>query len=231
MGWQNQTHGPSVQEALERSLACLCGHPVTVMGAGRTDSGVHAFGQVAHFDTDRPRSESVYSRALNASTPSGLSILDVREVPDTFDARRSAIYREYHYRILTRKVAPALDRRRVWHYPKPLDVVAMQEAGFLLLGTHDFSSFRASSCQSPHPIRTLTCMTVESCGEEIHLRVGCKGFLHHMVRNITGSLVLVGEGKWTQDHFKKVLEQKDRKQAGVTAPAWGLYLDHILYDV
>lgn len=229
-GWQRQRDGiVTVQGVLETALARLCGHDVRVLGAGRTDSGVHATGQVAHFDTTCPRESGVFLRALNATTPSTLTVLGVKAVDERFHARFNAIYREYFYRIMTRREAPALERKRIWHHPKPLDVHVMHTAGTALLGEHDFSAFRAALCQAKHPVRTLSRLDVEAVGSEIYIRVGANAFLQHMVRNIVGTLSLVGRGEWPPSAVQQILASKDRTKAGPTAPPWGLYLDRVLY--
>ncbi len=230
-GWQRQRDGiVTVQGVLESALARLCGHEVCVLGAGRTDSGVHARGQVAHFDTVRPREAWVLLRALNVMTPEGVTVLAVEEVEEAFHARFSAVYREYQYRILAgRSAAPALDRRRVWHHPRSLDVDRMRDAALVLLGTHNFSAFRAAFCQSKDPVRTISRMEVEAVGAEIQLRVGANGFLQHMVRNIVGTLALIGRGDRPPSVMEEILCSQDRTKAGPTVPPWGLYLDRVLY--
>ncbi len=228
-GWQVQARGVTVQGVLEDALKRLCGHDVRVIGAGRTDSGVHATAQVAHFDTINPRPEWTIVRALNAMTPHGLTILSAEAVSRRFHARNVAIYRQYDYRILNRPQPPALDRGRVWHLPVSLDPEAMRQAASHLLGNHDFSAFRASTCQADDPVRTVSRLAVETAGREITIRIGADAFLHHMVRNVVGSLVLVGRGRWTPDHFKSVLLGRDRSRAGPTAPAQGLYLTRVRY--
>ncbi|MEO5362982.1 MAG: tRNA pseudouridine(38-40) synthase TruA [Magnetococcus sp. DMHC-8] len=230
-GWQRQREGiVTVQGVLEDALARLCGHDVTVLGAGRTDAGVHATGQVAHFDTVRSREPWVMLRALNVMTPESLTVLSVKEVDEAFHARFSAVYREYLYRIVSgRSASPALDRRRVWHHPRFLDADRMREAALMLLGTHDFSAFRAAFCQSKDPVRTLSRMEVDRIGVEIHIRVGANGFLQHMVRNIVGTLSLIGRGEWSPAAMGEVLRGLDRTRAGPTVPPWGLYLERVLY--
>ncbi|MEO5341494.1 MAG: tRNA pseudouridine(38-40) synthase TruA [Magnetococcus sp. MYC-9] len=231
-GWQRQREGiVTVQGVLESALERLCGHAVCVTGAGRTDSGVHATGQVAHFDTEQPREPWVFLRALNVLTPQTVTVLAVEAVDDRFHARFSAVYRQYLYRILAaRSAAPALNRRRVWHHPRPLDVDRMREAAAALLGTHNFSAFRAAFCQSKDPVRTLSRMEVDAMGSEIHIRVGANGFLQHMVRNMVGTLGLVGRGEWPPSVVGEILRSQDRTKAGPTVPPWGLYLERVLYE-
>ncbi|MBF0162612.1 MAG: tRNA pseudouridine(38-40) synthase TruA [Magnetococcales bacterium] len=230
-GWQRQREGiVTVQSVLEEALARLCGHQVTVLGAGRTDTGVHATGQVAHFDTDHPREPWVFLRALNVMTPETVTVLAVEAVEADFHARFSAVYREYRYRVLAaRSAAPALDRRRLWHHPRPLDVERMREAAVDLLGTHNFSAFRAAFCQAKDPVRTLSRMEIERVQGEIHFWIGANGFLQHMVRNIVGTLSLVGRGEWSPSVVGEILLSQDRRQAGPTVPPWGLYLERVLY--
>ncbi|MBF0446660.1 MAG: tRNA pseudouridine(38-40) synthase TruA [Magnetococcales bacterium] len=230
-GWQIQPAGLTVQGVLESALARLFGRPITLIGAGRTDSGVHATAQVAHFDTpvDRPEREIV--RALNALTPDGVSILSAKRVSAEFHARYSACYREYQYRIFLRQEPPALDRNRVWHHPRSLDVAAMQKAGSYLVGTHDFSAFRAASCSAPNPVRTLSKLQwqMEADGYTLVLTVGANAFLYHMVRNLVGSLVKVGLGSWPPIRIHEILHSRDRTQAGPMAPACGLFLTKVSY--
>lgn len=229
VGWQRQAPGLlTVQGVVETALAQLCGHPVLLVGAGRTDTGVHALGQVAHFDTSRPRTPEVFVRALNVMTPPEVAILGVEAVSGQFNARR-ATWREYLYRILNRRPASSLDRGRVWHHPGPLDVAAMIEASRFLLGTHDFSAFRSANCQSLTPIRVVSRAEVSQVGDEIHFIIRANAFLYHMVRNIVGSLILTGRGKWSPLQFQEVLASKDRTRAGSMAPAQGLYLVRVCY--
>ncbi|MBF0370377.1 MAG: tRNA pseudouridine(38-40) synthase TruA [Magnetococcales bacterium] len=228
-GWQRQPDGLTIQGALEEALGSLCGHAVQVTGSGRTDSGVHALGQVAHFDTSRPRSPEVYVRALNALTPKRISIRSAEAVGEDFHARFQATYREYHYRLLNRSTPSALDRNRVWHLSFPLDIQIMIEALSLLKGTHDFSAFRAAACQAKSPIRTLYRGEIIQQGDELRIILGANAFLQHMVRNIVGSLVLVGRGGWDLDRFQEVFESRDRTQAAATAPPVGLYLARVTY--
>ncbi len=228
-GWQLQAQGVTVQGALETALKRLCGHDVRVVGAGRTDSGVHAIGQVAHFDTTNPRPSKTIVRALNAMTPHQLTVLSAEAVDRRFHARNVAVYRQYNYRILIRLQPPALNRGRVWHLPLRLNLETMRAAAVHLLGTHDFSAFRASTCQADSPVRTISRMIVEPMGQEIGIQIGADAFLQHMVRNVVGSLVEVGRGRWTSDHFKSVLMGRDRSRAGPTAPAQGLYLTLVRY--
>ncbi|MBF0357863.1 MAG: tRNA pseudouridine(38-40) synthase TruA [Magnetococcales bacterium] len=228
-GWQIQPTVQTVQGVLQVALARLFAQPITVIGAGRTDAGVHATAQVAHFDSpfERPVGEIV--RALNAMTPQGLSVLSAEEVEPSFHARYSAFYREYSYKMSLRPEPPALERDRVWHHPRPLDIALMEEAGTYLLGTHDFSAFRAASCSAPNPVRTVSVLRFTQEDELLTLTIGANAFLYHMVRNMVGSLVKVGLGEWLPSYIKEVLEGRDRTKAGPMAPATGLYLTKISY--
>ncbi|MBF0126923.1 MAG: tRNA pseudouridine(38-40) synthase TruA [Magnetococcales bacterium] len=229
VGWQRQAPGlVTVQGVMESALARLCKHPVLLVGAGRTDTGVHALGQVAHFDTSLPRSPEVFLRALNVMTPPEVAILQVERVESRFNARRAA-WREYLYRILTRRPSSALDRGRVWHHPGPLHLDAMIEAARSLLGTQDFSAFRSANCQALTPVRVVSRAEIARVGDEIHFLIRANAFLYHMVRNIMGSLVLTGRDKWTPAHFREVLASRDRTLAGPMAPAHGLYLLRVHY--
>ncbi len=214
---------------LEQALVPLCGPDLAVVGAGRTDAGVHALGQVAHFDTDRPRSPQVYLRAINATTPPEVTVLQASRVPFDFHARHSARWREYRYRISQRPSPPALERGRVWHHPVPLMLDGMIRAAALLEGTHDFSAFRAASCQAASPVRTLRQALVTAHGDEIWITLVGNAFLHHMVRNVVGSLVRVGLGRWSVEDFRTVFESRDRTRAAATAPSQGLYLVRVIY--
>ncbi|MBF0455688.1 MAG: tRNA pseudouridine(38-40) synthase TruA [Magnetococcales bacterium] len=228
-GWQIQPTDETVQGVLESALARLFNGKLTVIGAGRTDSGVHATAQVAHFDTPRDRPTREIVRALNALTPPGLTILAAEKVENTFHARYSAYYREYCYKLFIRAEPPALERGRVWHHPRPLDVSAMRAGAEYLLGTHDFSAFRAASCSAPNPVRTLSLLQLDQEGPLLLVRVGANAFLYHMVRNLVGSLVKVGLGDWQPDRIQAVLQSLDRQQAGPMAPAVGLYLTRVSY--
>ncbi|MBF0174802.1 MAG: tRNA pseudouridine(38-40) synthase TruA [Magnetococcales bacterium] len=229
-GWQLQPGLETVQGVLEQRLEVLCGHPVRVIGAGRTDTGVHALGQVCHFDTFNPRAADVYVRALNAAFRVRLTVLECREVAADFHARHSARYREYLYRIHLRPQPSALEQGRMWHVGRPLDRVAMEEASRVLLGTHDFSAFRAASCQSRSPIRQMKRIEWIDGDQELRIVFGANGFLHHQVRNMVGSLVAVGLGRWSVPRFREVFDHRDRTRAAATAPPWGLYLTRVEYE-
>ncbi len=230
VGWQRQDNGPSIQQSIEEAVFKFCGETVRVYGAGRTDAGVHAMGQVAHIDIKKATTADTVRDALNAFLrEEPIAILDAAEAPDGFDARTSARQRVYLYRILNRRPHPALEYGRVWHVSIPLDADAMHEAAQQLVGYHDFTSFRASMCQAKSPMKTLDELRVERVGEEVRLHARARSFLHHQVRNIVGTLERVGAGKWTADDVGNALEARDRSAAGATAPSDGLYLVSVGY--
>jgi tRNA pseudouridine38-40 synthase len=222
-GWQQQAHARGVQGELERALASVAGHEVSVTAAGRTDAGVHALLQVAHFDTSAARPEHAWALGGTAASADDVTILWAREVPEHFHARYAALSRTYRYRILNRRMRPALDRQRACWVRKPLDVGSMQCAAQCLLGERDFSAFRAAECQSSTPMRRLMDVGVERRDDSVEITVRANAFLHHMVRNIVGSLLLVGGGDRPADWLGEVLEARDRTRAGPTAPPQGLY--------
>ncbi|MPY72686.1 MAG: tRNA pseudouridine(38-40) synthase TruA [Alphaproteobacteria bacterium] len=230
VGWQRQDNGPSVQAAVERAVAAFCGESATLFAAGRTDAGVHATGQVAHVDIAKGADADTVRDALNFHLkPDPVVVQSAEAAASDFHARFSATMRHYRYRILNRRPPPALDRGRVWHVGVPLDPAAMHAAAQILAGKHDFTSFRAVACQSDSPIKTLDAISVTAAGEEVHLRVQARSFLHHQVRNIAGTLKLVGEGKWTAGDVAAALAARDRSRAGPTAPPEGLYLIGVDY--
>ena len=228
-GWQQQAHARGVQGELERALASVAGHPVALTAAGRTDAGVHALLQVAHFDTSATRPEHAWSLGGTAESAADVTILWAREVPESFHARHSALSRSYLYRILNRRMRPALERGRACWVRRPLDATAMQQAAQLLLGERDFSSFRAAECQSRTPVRRLLEATVTRRDDVVELRVRANAFLHHMVRNIAGSLIAVGTGDREPAWIGEVLEARDRAAAGPTAPPQALYFAGVDY--
>ena len=229
-GWQRQDNGDSVQAAIEAAAESFIGTPTPVAGAGRTDSGVHATGQVAHLDVPDRFDANRVMQALNAHLGEmPVTIHDAREVPTTIHARFSATGRRYLYRILPQRQKPALNLGRVWHHRQPLDSDRMHKAAQYLVGRHDFTSFRASQCQAVSPVRTLDKLSVEQVENEIHIYAEARSFLHHQVRNITGTLALVGIGKWDIPDVQRVLAARDRAAAGPTAPPWGLYLVKVDY--
>jgi tRNA pseudouridine38-40 synthase len=231
-GWQRQDGPRSVQQALEEAILKISHETVTVTAAGRTDSGVHALGQVCHFDLDRDWEPGRLREAMNGvlrAAGDRVSVLDCAVCAADFHARFSAVSRSYLYRILNRRAPPALDAGRVWHVSRPLDAEAMAQAAAHLLGKHDFSTFRAAECQAKSPVKTLDRLDVARHGEEIHIEAFSRSFLHSQVRSMTGSLKLVGEGKWTPADMKHALEARDRKACGPVAPACGLYLVSVGY--
>lgn len=228
-GWQQQAHARSVQGTLQASLAAIAGHEVHLCAAGRTDAGVHALLQVAHFDTSVLRPEHAWTLGGTAGAPDDVSVLWSREVPEDFHARYSALSRTYLYRILNRRIRPAIDRQRVCWIRRPLDAPSMHRAAQQLLGERDFSSFRAAECQSSTSMRRLSAVDVLRMGAEVRVLVTANAFLHHMVRNIVGSLLLVGSGQRVEGWLVDVLESRDRTRAGPTAPPQGLYLAGVEY--
>lgn len=230
VGWQRQDNGPSVQQALEGAAARLCGHAVEAVAAGRTDSGVHATGQVAHIDLDKAFPADTVRDALNFHLKhEAVAVLESEAVDDDFHARFSARERRYLYRILNRRPPPVLERNRVWWVPRPLDAVAMAEGARFLIGRHDFTTFRAAECQARSPVKTLDEVTVTVVGQEVHVTARARSFLHHQVRNIVGTLKLVGEGKWAPEDVGRALDARDRRAGGPTAPACGLHLTGVGY--
>ncbi|MFQ6183264.1 tRNA pseudouridine(38-40) synthase TruA [Sinorhizobium meliloti] len=232
VGWQRQDNGPSIQGAIEKAVLSLTRETVSIRGAGRTDSGVHARGQVAHLDLTREWKSYTLQNALNAHLALAgerVSILDVAEAPGDFDARFSAIRRHYLYRIVSRRSPLALEARRAWWVPKPLDHDAMHEAAQRLVGHHDFTTFRSAHCQATSPLRTLDRLDVTRAGELIEIRATAQSFLHNQIRSFAGSLKLVGEGKWTPGDLQTALEARDRKACGPVAPPDGLYFMRVDY--
>ena len=230
-GFQVQTNLPSVQASLERAIAAFSGERVTLYVAGRTDTGVHATGQVAHFESERVWPCQVVRDAINAHlAPEPIAVLEA-EIPTDLDfhARFSAKERRYLYRILNRRSPPALERGRVWHLKKPLDDLAMQAAAQRLVGLHDFTTFRDVQCQAKSPIKTLDVARVWRDGEEVRLEFASRSFLHRQVRSMAGSLVEVGVGRWTSDDLQAALEAADRTRCGQVAPSQGLYLTQVCY--
>lgn len=224
VGWQRQDNGPSVQQSLEEAVTRLSGETVRVHASGRTDAGVHALGQVCHLDLDKPFSALKLRDALNFHLrPAPVAVLLAEEVPDDFHARLTCLGRSYVFRIVNRRAPLTLDAGRAWHVTRPLDAEAMHEAARALVGQHDFTSFRAALCQAKSPVKTLERLAVERVGEEIRVHAAARSFLHHQVRNMVGTLELVGAGKWTAEDVRRALEARDRGKAGPTAPPDGLY--------
>jgi len=230
VGWQIQDNGPSVAGAITDAFAKFAGETPKVSGAGRTDAGVHALGQVAHVDLAKDIDTDTIRDALNAHLrPNPIAILNVEAVAANFDARFSARARHYLYRIVNRRADLALDRDRAWRTVKPLDATAMHEAAQRLVGHHDFTTFRSTECQAKSPVKTLDRLDVSRDGDEIRIETSARSFLHNQVRSMVGSLVQVGEGKWSADDLGKALDAKSRAACGPVAPACGLYLVRVDY--
>ncbi|HEV7717640.1 MAG TPA: tRNA pseudouridine(38-40) synthase TruA [Arsenicitalea sp.] len=229
-GWQRQADRPSVQQALEEAILAFSAETVVTQAAGRTDTGVHALGQVVHFDLEREWDARRIREALNFHLkPNPVAVVEADAVDDTFEARFSAKARFYEYRILNRRARPALEHNRVWHVPVALDADAMHEAAQLILGTHDFTTFRDAQCQAKSPVKTLDRFDVMRHADEIVINAGARSFLHHQVRSMVGSLKLVGEGKWRPRQFRAALDAHDRSRCGPLAPPQGLYLVRVEY--
>jgi tRNA pseudouridine38-40 synthase len=230
LGWQAQTASITVQGVLEAALAHIHSQPIAVHGAGRTDTGVHAQGQVAHVDLPRAWDPFVLCNAINGNVrPHLVSVLDAEEVNDEFHARFSATKRRYLFRILNRRAPPSIDKNKVWHVPMPLDAEAMHAGAQHLLGTHDFTTFRAADCQAKSPMKTLDRFDVSRFDDVIEFQAEARSFLHHQVRSMVGSLKHVGEGKWQPINMRRALQAKDRSACGVVSPPQGLYLIQVLY--
>jgi tRNA pseudouridine38-40 synthase len=223
LGWQVQRQEPTVQGCLEQAVAIVANHEVRVNCCGRTDTGVHACCQVAHFDTPALRSERSWVLGINSHLPAGISVLWVREVDDEFHARFSAFARSYQYRVLNRWIRPALEANYLCWYRKSLDVECMHEAAQVLVGAHDFSAFRAAGCQASHAVREIHSIAVHRNGNRVILDITANGFLYHMVRNIAGNLLAIGSGEQQRGWLEELLDGKDRTRAAPTAPAQGLY--------
>lgn len=228
-GWQYQGDVRSVQEELEQALSRVAAHQVTVHCAGRTDTGVHATGQVVHFETRANRTMRSWILGSNTNLPDDISISWAKEMPENFHARFSAVGRHYRYHIINRPFRSALWRHRAVWVHRPLDVPCMQRAAHSLIGTHDFSSYRALGCQAKHPVRTLHSLKVSQSGEIVTVEVHANAFLHHMVRNIAGVLIAIGKGDQSEDWAREILELRDRTRGGVTAPPHGLCLTQVDY--
>lgn len=230
MGWQRQSHGPSVQQALEDAARAITGEDVAVHAAGRTDAGVHAEAMVAHCDIAKDMTPFRLMEAINAKLrPHPVAILACDIVPDDWHARFSCLGRRYVYRIVNRRAPLALDLGRAWRVPNPLDAAAMHEAAQLLVGTHDFTTFRSVHCQSASPVKSLDVLTVSRYGEDIEIEATARSFLHHQVRSMVGCLQMVGRGQWTAADLKVALDAKDRAALGFNAPPDGLYFVEARY--
>lgn len=231
-GWQKQPDRPSVQQALMEAAQQFCGEECEVVGAGRTDAGVHATGQVAHIDLPKDYDAYKVMQGFNyhmlATAPS-IAILDAEAVPDDFHARFSATKRHYRYRITNRRARVAIDLGRAWQIGEPLNIEAMRQGAAHLVGHHDFTSFRDSECQAKSPEKTLESLDITQNGEDVIITTHARSFLHHQVRNMVGTLALVGKGRWHPDEVKRALDARDRAAAGPTCPPDGLYLTKVEY--
>jgi len=228
-GWQTQRQEPTVQATVEAALARVADHPVSVTCAGRTDTGVHAWCQVIHFDSDAVRAPRSWLLGVNSNLPETVAAIWLRPVPDEFHARFSALARSYQYRIINRWLRPAIERNRVAWYRHPLNADAMHDAAQALLGEHDFSSFRSAGCKANHPVRELQAIHVARQGDQVILDITANGFLYHMVRNIAGTLMAIGQGEQPVEWMAGVLEARDRRVAGGTASPAGLYFAGVRY--
>tara|TARA_B100000029_G_scaffold162944_1_gene159038 strand:- start:8657 stop:9412 length:756 start_codon:yes stop_codon:yes gene_type:complete len=230
IGWQKQNSGPSIQECIEIAVERFTNSKITLYGAGRTDAGVHASGQVAHLDLPKKFDSYQIVEAINAHLINQrIKIINVNHVKEDAHARFSALWRKYKYFILNRQAPPAINEGYVWHQKRTLDIEKMRTAAKFLTGTHDFSSFRATHCQSKSAIKTLDSLSLTKIKENIVITAKARSFLHHQVRNIVGSLKLVGSSKWEPEYIVDVINKKNRTAAGPTAPAEGLYLTEIKY--
>ena len=230
VGWQIQDNGPSVQAALTDAIAAFAGERALVGGAGRTDAGVHALGQVAHVDLGKDWDNDTVRDAINFHVrPQPVAVLSAEHVAADFDARFSARKRYYLYRIVNRRADLTLDQNRTWRVPRPLDAAAMHEAAQLLVGRHDFTTFRAAECQAKSPVKTLDRLDVRRDGDELRIAASARSFLHHQVRSMVGSLVHVGDGKWRAADLATALASRDRIACGEVAPPHGLYLVRVDY--
>ncbi len=231
VGWQVQDNGPSVQGVLAAAVEAFCGEKVSVHGAGRTDAGVHALGQVGHVDLVKDWDDDTVRDALNAHLrPHPVAVIAAEHVPATFDARFSALRRHYLYRIVNRRADLALERGRAWRIPKPLDSAAMHAAAQRLVGRHDFTTFRSVECQATSPVKTLDRLDVHRSNDDIQVEASARSFLHSQVRSMVGALALVGEGKWTADDVSIALGERDRTACAPVAPPDGLYLTRVDYE-
>lgn len=230
MGWQRQPHGPSVQAAIEDAAKAITGEAIILHAAGRTDAGVHAEAMVAHLDVEKALTAFRLMEGINAKLrPWPIAILDCVAVADDWHARFSCIGRRYLYRIVNRRAPLALDRGRAWRVPQPLDSDAMHDAAQLLVGHHDFTTFRSIHCQSASPVKTLDSLNVRRFGEEIEIAASARSFLHHQVRSMVGCLMMVGRGQWSAADLKAALKAKDRTALGFNAPPDGLYFIEARY--
>jgi tRNA pseudouridine38-40 synthase len=230
VGWQMQDNGPSVQGLITDAIAAFAGERATVAGAGRTDAGVHALGQVAHVDLAKDWDDDTVRDALNFHLrPQPIAVLAAEHAAEDFDARFSAVKRHYLYRISNRRADLALEVSRAWRVPRPLDGAAMHAAAQQLVGRHDFTTFRAAECQAKSPVKALDRLDVARDGDDVRIAASARSFLQHQVRSMVGSLVHVGEGKWSADDLAAALAARDRTACGQVAPPQGLYLVRVEY--
>ena len=230
MGWQRQENGPSVQQQVETAIFRMTGELASVHGAGRTDSGVHALAMSAHVDIQKHLTAHRLRDGLNALVrPDPIAILAASEVADDWHARFSCIGRRYEYRILNRRAPPAIERGRVWHIATPLDVKAMAQGAAMLVGRHDFTTFRSVQCQSKSPVKTLDRLDIIHDGEHIRIAAAARSFLHHQVRSMVGCLVMVGREQWSPADIKQALDARNRAALGLNAPPHGLYFVEAVY--
>jgi tRNA pseudouridine38-40 synthase len=230
VGWQAQDSGVSVQGVLTGAIAAFAGEQIAIGAAGRTDAGVHALGQVAHLDLAKDWDTETVRDAINFHLrPQPIAVLAVEQAAAEFDARFSAVKRQYLYRIVNRRADLTLEQNRAWRVPRSLDAEAMHAAAQRLVGRHDFTTFRSTECQAKSPVKTLDRLDVARCGEEIHITAAARSFLQHQVRSMVGSLVHVGEGKWSTDDLAAALDARDRTACGQVAPPHGLYLVRVEY--
>ena len=229
-GWQRQAHGPSVQQAIEDAAATITGETVTCHAAGRTDAGVHALGMRAHVEIAKPIEPFRLMEALNARLrPAPVAVLACETVPDDWHARFSCLGRAYEYRIANRRAPLTVEKGLAWQVPQPLDAKAMHEAAQLLVGRHDFTTFRSAHCQSASPVKTLSRLDVARDGDRVTVRAAARSFLHHQVRSMVGCLAMVGMGRWTRDDLADALAAADRQRLGLNAPPDGLFFVEAVY--
>ncbi|MBX9455433.1 MAG: tRNA pseudouridine(38-40) synthase TruA [Rhizobium sp.] len=232
VGWQRQDNGHSVQGAIETAIHAMTGERVSLRAAGRTDAGVHAYGQICHVDLVRDWKPETVTNAVNAHlvvAQERIVILEAEKVPETFDARFSATKRHYLYRMIARHPPIAIEAMRAWHVKKPIDHEAMHAAAQMLVGHHDFTTFRSVRCQARNPNRTMDSITVTRSGELVEIRASAQSFLHNQIRSFAGTLKLVGEGRWSPDDVRQALDARDRSRCGPVAPPCGLYFMSVDY--
>ncbi|MBI1273400.1 MAG: tRNA pseudouridine(38-40) synthase TruA [Alphaproteobacteria bacterium] len=229
-GWQRQDHAMTVQQALEDAIKGFAGENVRVQGAGRTDAGVHALAQVAHFDLTKDADADTVRDAINFhARPHKVVVVQAEQVHDDFHARFDAMARSYRYQIYNRRAPSVLMAAQAWHLPRPLDIEAMQQAARQLIGNHDFSTFRAQNCQASTPVKTLDMLEIGRTGDMVTISTRARSFLYHQVRNMAGTLALVGTGQWSQKDFTQAFKAHDRTKGGPTAPAHGLFFAGVSY--